>query len=164
MSISQGSNAEKLGLARFDLVLNINGWPVGDDMDNVLEQCCTAGKPIRVAVSRDKQTVELKGLYQPSTELESTMTLLPRRQSRSGRVDLVKTGNTVRATTSGVAEYTLLISPDQFKFGEPVTVITNGQVSFTGVVEKSLPTLLKWAARDDDRTMLFGAEIHVAVN
>ena len=79
-------------------------------------------------------------------------------------MDLVKTGNTVRATTSGVAEYTLLISPDQFKFGEPVTVITNGQVSFTGVVEKRLPTLLKWAARDDDRTMLFGAEIHVAVN
>src|SRR5256885_13156247 len=26
------------------------------------------------------------------------------------------------------------------------------------------PALLKWAARDDDRTMLFGAEIHVHVN
>jgi len=164
LSISQGSNAEKLGLARFDVVLKINGRPVGDDMDDVLEKCCKPGKPIRVAVSRNQETIELKGLYQPSTELERTMTLLPRRQSHSGRVDLVKSGNTVRATTSGVAEYTLLISPDQFRFGEPVTVITNGQVSFTGVVEKSLPTLLKWAARDDDRTMLFGAEIHVAVN
>jgi hypothetical protein len=79
-------------------------------------------------------------------------------------VDLVKSGNTVRATTTGVAEFTLLISPDQFKFGEPMTVITNGQLSFTGLVDKSLSTLLKWAARDDDRTMLFGAEIHVTVN
>ena len=89
------------------------------------------------------------------------MTLLPRRQSRSGRVDLVKRGNTVRATTTGVAEYTLLISPDQFDLTSPLTVVTNGHVSFTGKVEKSLLILLKWASRDDDRTMLFGAEIHV---
>jgi hypothetical protein len=164
LSVTQGSNAEKLGLAPFDVVVNINGSSVGDDMDEVLEKCCTPGKPIGIVVSRDRQTVELKGVYEPSTELEPTMTLLPRRQARSGRVDLVKDGNTVRATTAGVAEYTLLISPDQFRFDAPVTVITNRQVSFSGMVEKSLPTLLKWAARDDDRTMLFGAEIHVTVN
>ena len=163
-SVSEGSNAQKLGLARFDVVLRVNGLPVGDDMDDVLEKCCTPGREVRVAVLRNKEAFELKGLYQPSTELEPTMTLLPRRQSRSGRVDLVKSGNTVRATTTGVAEFTLLISPDQFKFGEPMTVITNGQLSFTGLVDKSLSTLLKWAARDDDRTMLFGAEIHVTVN
>jgi hypothetical protein len=163
LSVSQGSNAEKLGLASFDVVLNINGTPVGDDMDDVLEKCCTPGKPINIGVSRDNQTIAVKGTYEPSSELEPTMTLLPRRQSRSGRVDLAKNGNTVRATTAGVTEYTLLISPDQFRFNEPVTVITNGQVSFSGTVEKSLPTLLKWASRDDDRTMLFGAEIHVTV-
>jgi len=38
------------------------------------------------------------------------------------------------------------------------------RVSFTGRLEKSLATLLKWAARDNDRTMLFGAEVHVIVN
>jgi acetyl esterase/lipase len=65
---------------------------------------------------------------------------------------------------TGVAEYALLISPDQFDLTSPLTVVTNGHVSFTGKVEKSLPILLKWASRDDDRTMLFGAEIHVRVN
>ena len=164
LSTSEGSNAETLGLARFDVVLTINGRPVSDDMDDVLQKCCKPGAPIRLTVSRNDETIELKGRYQPSTELEPTMTLLPRRQSRSGRVDIVKNGNTVRATTSGVAEYTLLISPDQFNFDEAVTVITNGRVSFMGKVERSVPTLLKWAARDDDRTMLFGAELHVIVN
>jgi hypothetical protein len=32
---------------------------------------------------------------------------------------------------------------------------------FDGRVEPSLATLLKWAARDNDRTMLFAAELHI---
>ena len=81
----------------------------------------------------------------------------------SGRVDLVRTGNVVKATTRGVAEFTLLLSPDTFDFGQPVRVETNGHVAFEGMVDKNLTTLLTWAARDNDRTMLFGAELHVAV-
>jgi hypothetical protein len=34
---------------------------------------------------------------------------------------------------------------------------------FDGRVERSVQTLVKWAARDNDRTMLFGAELRVAV-
>jgi len=162
--IRAGSTAEKIGLARFDVIEAINGVPVGDDMDAVMGQSIQPGASMTLAVSRDNKPLTLNGVYEPSKELASTMTLLPRRDSRSGRVDLVKTGNTVRATTAGVAAYTLLISPDAFDFEQPITVITNGQVSFTGRVEKDLPTLLKWAARDDDRTMLFGAEIQVQVN
>ena len=30
-------------------------------------------------------------------------------------------------------------------------------------LEPSLVTLLKWAARDNDRTMLFAAELHIVV-
>jgi hypothetical protein len=30
-------------------------------------------------------------------------------------------------------------------------------------VVRSVETLAKWAARDNDRTMLFGAELHVQV-
>jgi hypothetical protein len=82
---------------------------------------------------------------------------------KSGRVDLVRSGNTVKATTRGVAEFTLLLSPDAFDFSQPVRVETNGQVAFEGEVAQSLPALLKWAARDNDRTMLFGAELHVKV-
>ena len=81
----------------------------------------------------------------------------------SGRVDLVRTGNTVKAMTRGVAEFTLLLSPDVFDFSKPVRVETNGNVAFEGAVAKSVETLSKWAAHDNDRTMLFAAELHVKV-
>jgi len=81
----------------------------------------------------------------------------------SGRVDLVRTGNTVNATTRGVLAFTLLLSPDQFDLSQPVRVETNGNVAFEGKVEKSVATLVNWAARDNDRAMLFGAELHVTV-
>lgn len=80
---------------------------------------------------------------------------------RSGRVDLVRDGNTVAIRSRGVKELTLLLSPDQFDFDRNVTVVANGRTVFDGRVEKSVATLQKWAARDNDRTLLFGAEIHV---
>jgi acetyl esterase/lipase len=79
----------------------------------------------------------------------------------SGRVDLMRTGNVVTATTRGVAEFTLLLSPDAFDFAQPVRVEANGRVVFNGRIEPSAATLLKWAARDNDRTMLFAAELHI---
>ena len=79
----------------------------------------------------------------------------------SGRVDLARSGNTVTASTRGVAEFTLLLSPDAFDFSKPVKVEANGRVMFNGRVEPSVETLLKWAARDNDRTMLFAAELTV---
>jgi hypothetical protein len=77
----------------------------------------------------------------------------------TGRVDLEREGNTIRATTRGVADFTLLISPDVFDFDKPIKVIADGKTVFDGKVKKSLETLMKWAAHDNDRTMLFGAEL-----
>jgi hypothetical protein len=67
----------------------------------------------------------------------------------------------VTAATRGVAAFTLLLSPAQFDFAKPVTVVVNGRTAFEGKVEKNIRTLLKYAAVDNDRTMLFGAEVHV---
>jgi hypothetical protein len=39
----------------------------------------------------------------------------------------------------------------------------NGKTAFEGRVQPDVRTLLKWAARDNDRTMLFGAELLVEV-
>ena len=83
------------------------------------------------------------------------------RSKPSGRVDLVRKGNTVEATTKGVSSFTLLLSPDKFDFTKPVKVVANGRTVFEGRVEKSLETLLKWAARDNDRTMLYAAELKI---
>jgi hypothetical protein len=83
------------------------------------------------------------------------------RPQRPGRVDLVRTGNTILATTKGVAAFTLLLSPDKFDLNQPIKVIANGRTVFEGRVQPDLKTLMKWAARDNDRTMLYGAEIKI---
>jgi len=82
-------------------------------------------------------------------------------RERSGRIDLVRTGNSVEVTTRAVAAYTLLISPDAFDLNQPITVTSNGKVVFQGKVQPSVATLMKWAARDNDRTMLYAAEIPI---
>jgi molybdopterin-dependent oxidoreductase alpha subunit len=86
-----------------------------------------------------------------------------RRGRPSGRVDIARRGNAVDVRTKGVAELTLLLSPDAFDFSQPIVVTANGRVVSDARVEPSVATLLKWAARDNDRTMLFGAELHVSV-
>ncbi len=85
------------------------------------------------------------------------------RSRPSGRVDAVRTGNAVQLTTTGVAELTLLLSPDAFDFARPISVTANGRVVSERQMEPAVATLLKWAARDNDRTMLFGAELHVTI-
>jgi hypothetical protein len=82
-------------------------------------------------------------------------------RQRSGRVDLVRTGNNVEAVSRGVASFTLLVSPDAFDLSQPVKVTANGKVVFDAKVQPSLPALMKWAARDNDRTMLYAAEVEI---
>lgn len=85
------------------------------------------------------------------------------RRKPSGRVDLMREGNTVTAATRGVTSFTLLLSPDVFDFNQPIKVVVNGTVAHDARVERSLPVLLRWAARDNDRTMLYGAELKIRV-
>ena len=88
---------------------------------------------------------------------------LYRRSGRSGRVDVSRRGNVFEAKTRGVRQFTLLLSPDVVDFSRPVRVSVNGADVFDGAVEKDRETLLEWAARDNDRTRLYGAELTVTV-
>jgi len=83
------------------------------------------------------------------------------RKKMSGRVDLTRTANTVQVATSNVTAFTLLLSPDKFDLTQPVKVVANGREVFNGRVERNVETLLKWAARDNDRTMLYAAELAI---
>jgi poly(3-hydroxybutyrate) depolymerase len=161
IQVVAGSNAQRMGLAVGDAVVRLNGKPVpgGMDLGDALEDV-TPGSPITILVARQNLPVELSGTYTPQ------MTVGPPRQlfaraGQTGRVDLTRAGNTVTATTRGVKAFTLLLSPDQFDFARPVKVVANGQTFFDRKVEKDLRTLLKFAAVDNDRTMLFGAELHI---
>ena len=73
----------------------------------------------------------------------------------------MRTGNHFDVSTRGVAQFTLLLSPDVVDFDQPVKVVANGKEVFNGKVQKELATLLRWAAKDNDRTMLYGAELKI---
>jgi acetyl esterase/lipase len=156
-----GSNADRIGLKAGDVLVRLNGqtMPAALDVADALDDT-PPGSKIDLRVARENLPVELTGIYQPQIVASPPRHLFAR-AAPSGRVDLVRAGNTVTATTRGVAAFTLLLSPDQFDFGKPVKVVANGRTVFEGKVEKSLRTLLKFAAADNDRTMLFGAAIHV---
>jgi hypothetical protein len=155
-----GSNAEQIGLKSGDVVVSINGrgLPTALDLLEILA-VYQPGERLTFTVSRDNKPLEASGVFSPAM-MPRLVPLFPR-GAPSGRVDLVREGNTVRATTRGVAGFTLLASPDAFNFAQPITVVADGRTVFNGRVETSVATLMKWAALDNDRTMLFGAEIHV---
>lgn len=85
------------------------------------------------------------------------------RSRPSGRVDVVRRGNVFEAKTRGVRDLTLLLSPDVVDFAKPVRVTVNGRIVVDKLVTKDAATLLAWAARDQDRTMLYGAELRIVV-
>jgi predicted esterase len=82
---------------------------------------------------------------------------------RSGRVDARKKGNTFDSVVRDVAAFTLLLSPDAVDFSKPVVVTVNGKQVHDGMVRKDVQTLMRWAARDNDRTALYGAELKITV-
>jgi predicted esterase len=98
--------------------------------------------------------------YQPIPVMERT---LFEHEKPSGRVDAARAGNAFDVKTRGVQAFTLLLSPDVIDFSTPVRVTVNGQVAHDTVVKADPATMLTWAARDQDRTMLYGAELHVLV-
>ena len=160
--VTKGSNADALGLLPGDLVESVNGRVIPDGVPLVdLLETIDSGTRITLKVRRDASALELAGTFEPKSVV-STMSMFPRMRS-SGRVDLVRDGNTVRATTRGVAAFTLLLSPDVFDFTKPITVVVDGRTAFEGSVRKDVATLMRWAARDNDRTMLFGAELPISV-
>ena len=63
-----------------------------------------------------------------------------------------------------MAQFTLLVSPSVIDFSRSVEVVVNGRRVFEGSLTRDLAALMRWAARDDDRTQLYGAELHVPVN
>jgi poly(3-hydroxybutyrate) depolymerase len=160
LSIGEGSNASIFGFRPGDVVVSINGKAVPSG-SNVLEAIGSfePNQMLKLAVTRDDQPVELVGFFMSAAP--GGVTPLFRRTVPTGRVDLVKTGNTVAVTSRGVGTVTLLLSPDAFDFARPVVVTAGGRTLFEGPVTRNLATLMKWAARDNDRTMLFAAELQV---
>ena len=157
------SLAEVAGVRPGDILVEVNGVAVAtvDDLRAAV-QAPRDGPDMPLRIQREGQSMMF--VLSPPEPVEAP----PSRQvfphpTPSGRVQLARDGNEIAVVTRGVRRYSLLLSPEQFDFTQPFRVTTNDVPSFDGMVEPSPETLLRWAARDRDRTMLFGAELQIEV-
>jgi len=73
-------------------------------------------------------------------------------------------GNRIDVTTTRVRRYTLFLNDALVDFSRPITVVTNGAISFEGMITPQLETLLREVHRRHDPSMVFPAKLTVAVN
>ena len=163
IDVVAGSIAESAGVLAGDVLVGVNGRVVAtvDDLREAV-QAPRDGPGMDVEVEREGERLAFV-LTPPDDAPAGPARIAFPRPDPAGRVQLLRNGNEIRAATRGVRRYTLLLSPEQFDFQQPIRVLTNDVLSFEGVVEPDSAALIRWAARDRDRTMLFGAELDVEV-
>ncbi|MBM4185238.1 MAG: hypothetical protein FJ207_13640 [Gemmatimonadetes bacterium] len=79
----------------------------------------------------------------------------------AGVVDARCEGNTITVLTYQVRRLRLLVSPDAFDLAQPIRVVANGETVFEGMVQPDAEVLRRWARVDQDREMLYAAEVEV---
>lgn len=163
LDVVAGSIAEAAGVRADDVLVAVNGRATAtvDDLREAV-QAPRDGPGLDIEVERRGERLAFVLTPPDDPPAGPARTAFPR-PDPAGRVQLLRDGNTVRAVTRGVRRYTLLLSPEQFDFRQPIRVITNDVLSFEGLVAPDPAVLLCRAARDRDRTMLFGAELDIEV-
>lgn len=164
LAVELGSLGGKAGLRAGDKILAING-SITSSLAALVNATrgLTWGDTMSFLVERNGAAGLLGVVLEPRPDAPPGPQLAFPRNVPTGRVELERHGNEVTVRTHGVRQYTLLLSPEQFDLDQPIRIVTNGVVSFEGRVEKQVSTLLKWAARDRDRTMMFLAELQITV-
>ena len=163
VDIVPGSMADVAGVRPGDILVEMNGIAVGTvDALRTAVQAPRDGPALSLRIERDGESMAFVLSPPDTAQAPPAQQAFPHPEP-SGRVQLARNGNEIAVVTRGVRRYMLLLSPEQVDFTQPLRVTTNEVLSFEGMVEPSPETLLRWVARDRDRTMLFGAELEIAV-
>jgi len=163
VDIVSGSIADSAGARAGDILVRVNGQLVATvDALRAALQAPRDSPGFGVQVEREGERLSFDLVPPETVDTPPPRQAFPR-PDRAGRIQLRRDGNHIGVVTRGVRRYTLLLSPEQFDFTQPVQVTTNGVSSFDGMVPPSAEVLLRWASRDRDRTMLFGAELDIEV-
>ena len=76
-----------------------------------------------------------------------------------GLLEVNRNGNEFHVLARGVSEFTLLLNPEEVNFSQAIQVYVNSENIFDEIVAQDKQTLLHWASKDLDRSMLFTAEL-----
>ena len=75
----------------------------------------------------------------------------------------IVSANRIEVTTERIQRYSLFLNDRLIDPAKPVTIVTNGRVSFEGTVTASLETLLRQARLRQDRRQLFPFHVAIAI-
>ncbi len=81
-----------------------------------------------------------------------------------GLLEVSRSGNEFEVIARGIGEFSLLLNPEEVDFSRAIRVNVNGEIKFDELVAQDSDTLLNWAARDLDRSMMFTAELNFTVD
>jgi hypothetical protein len=81
-----------------------------------------------------------------------------------GLIEVSREGNGIEVIARGVSKFTLLLNPEEVDFSGPISVNINGVNILSEQVAQNSDTLLFWANKDRDRSMLFTAELNLMVS
>ena len=86
-----------------------------------------------------------------------------RRRSYARVVATIGASNRIDVQTDHVRQYTLFLNEDLVDVSKPVTVVTDGAVSYEGTVTPSLETLLRQMRLRQDSRQLFPISLTIPV-
>jgi hypothetical protein len=162
-SLEAGSVLAIAGLKAGDVITRMEGLPIKNDADlrEVYFNKLLAklpGDEFTGEYLRDGRAQS----YKVAAPRAAAVPLYPR-QKPSGLIRVHADGNRVDVQVRGVARYSLFLNSQQFDFTRPLQVITNGSQSFNAVPAADLGFMLRQAAADDDRTMVYRGIVQVVV-
>jgi len=80
---------------------------------------------------------------------------------RTAILEVGRQGNIFDVTADGVAQFTLLLNPEEVNFDQDIIVNVNGEKKFEQQVDQQAEVLLDWVQKTMDRSMLFSAELQL---
>ncbi|MDK2743137.1 MAG: hypothetical protein NDI90_09490 [Nitrospira sp. BO4] len=128
--------------------------------------------PSRLALVRDAshfQPFNWVRLESTDPIAEFSEALVDKRDERIKRreyakIDAAITGNNrIEVTAERVQRYSLFLNDQLIDFSTPLTVMTNGRLSFEGMVSPSVETLLRQARLRQDPERLFPVHLTIAI-
>ncbi len=153
------SPADKFKLKSGDIVTQIDDVKIQafDDLARVVRMKRTGDK-ITFKVKRGDNEFISEGAFD---EVQPQPAFI--RKSPSARIEVKTNNNQIAVSAKNIAQYTVFISRDLFDLNKEITIYTNGEISFKGVVKPDIKFMLEQSIADNDRNMVFSGKIEIKV-
>lgn len=157
--VQGGSPAESIGIHAGDVIVGLDGAPVGDMADLLgALRGKKFGDGFKISLRRGEEALDKEGRFPDARPQEAF-----RRGEPYGSIEADVKDNVVDVRARRIRVFDLLLSEPLFDLGKPVVVRVNGETVHSAVVAPDLRFLAEQATADGDRTMVYLARLRITV-